>query len=151
MEMKVEGLEELERTLGKLNGRNMFKNYLHLGAKEISNKAGMYPSETEANRPKAHGSWYERGSGVRYRKLDGSVSSYGGSEVLAKRWRVSSSGGSNPKATIFNYASYAGVVHGDEQAGFHADNGWKQLHKVAEEQLPKIVAKIAAQIDRLMR
>ena len=151
IEMKVEGLQELERTLGKLNGREVFRDFLKIGAEEIRSKAGEYPSETTANIEKPHGAWYERGSGTKYRRLDGSVNAYGNSQNLGKRWHIKSVGGSNPRAEIYNIASYAPYVHGVDQAWYHERTGWKRLEKVAEEELPKIVKKIRAQIDKLLR
>jgi len=153
MNLKVEGLDELEAVLGELNGRNVFRNFLVQGANTIVSRAGEYAPLSVANMPKAHGAWYVRGTGTRYRRLDGVITERKTSENLKGQWNIKSRGGNNPSATIENRASYAAAVHGtsEQQASIHAGRGWKQLQKVAEEELPKIEKNILAQIDKLLR
>jgi hypothetical protein len=48
-----------------------------------------------------------------------------------------------------NRASYAGWVHGPYQVPIHKDRGWKQLLTVATEELPELIRKMAAQVERI--
>ena len=151
--MKVEGLEELERTLGYLNGREVFGDIIYISGQELRSKAGKYPRASSANTPPAtHGAWYERGVGTRYRRLDGAITGRKTSEMLSKQWAVKKSGSANnPTATVENTASYATYVHGLEQAGIHVRRGWKNLYTMATTMLPELQRDVAAAVDRQLR
>ena len=52
---------------------------------------------------------------------------------------------------IGNLATYAGWVHGEEQVEMHRQTGWKRLLQVATDELPEIIRKVEAQVERIWR
>ena len=151
--MKIEGLEELEHTLGELTGRAIFGKLIELAGNTLVARASKYPHPGPWNTaPATHGAWYHRGHGTRYKRLDGVITGRKTSEVLDKQWSNKRGGSANnPTATVENRASYATYVHGLEQAGIHVRRGWKNLYTMATTMLPEMQRKVAAAVDRQLR
>lgn len=144
MEVKLGGVDRITKKLNRIARFHYISNAVKAGAETIINDAGKYPPASEANVPDAQGRWYQRGYGQRWAS-GGSRTS----ENLGKRWYVRASG--KTSVIIGNMASYAVYVHGKVQARFHMSRGWKQLEKVAEEELPRITKAIQKEIGRIWR
>ena len=142
-EVTAEGFTELMKALELIQGGKYIKPVLVLMGKSVIDKAGKYPEESEANSPSnPAGHWYQRGlgtvfaSGVQYRT----------SQNLGKQWFVSPGQWS---VLIGNPVTYAPYVHGEDQAPYHGQRGWKKLLPTAEAELPEIIDKIWAQVTRI--
>jgi hypothetical protein len=69
MPKPIKGMDELIRkldTIAKLKGA---KRGLKAGAEHIEGVMKEYAPKSQANVPKAHGRWYERGWGSKYRRI----------------------------------------------------------------------------------
>jgi len=138
--IQVTGIEEIQAAMKKFPAE--VKHGMEEAGKEASAEVlgtvGLqaYPPATSANQPPTP--FYLRGLGM--------VTKYGSgtnelsSETLGKQWNVAVNG---YKTTIGNRASYAGWVHGDEQAKGMSKNakipkGWRKLTEVAKEKAKAI-------------
>jgi hypothetical protein len=143
VEIHVDGLEELLNRLQEIQGGRYVKPALSAIGQSIRRRAGEYPPTTIANSPQnPTGRWYERGYGARYASGGGNPTS----EMMNRRWYV------RPEqwaVLIGNTASYSPYVHGQEQARFHGERGWKKVEEVAEEDLPELLDKLGDQIERI--
>lgn len=146
MEIDDEQLTDLLRSLDELQMERLLWPIMQVIGESVIAKVRPYPSETMANSPtNPQGHWYERGYGTKFASGRG----YQTSERLGDRWWYQLIYG--PGVKIGNAATYAGWVHGEEQAAFHKERGWKRLLKTAIDELPEIVRKIERQIDRIWR
>ena len=146
LEIDSEQLADLLRSLDELDMKHMVEPVLKAVGESVIAKVRPYPPETIANWPSnPAGHWYERGFGTKYASGIG----YQTSERLGDKWIYQLIYG--PGVKIINAATYAGYVHGEEQAAFHKERGWKQLLKTAVDELPEILRKIERQIDRIWR
>ena len=130
--IKVTGIEEIRAAMAQYPAE--VKHGMEQAGKEASAEVlgtvGLqaYPPATAANQPPTP--YYERGMGMQY-----ASGNSGSSETLGKQWNVAVNG---YKTVVGNRASYAGWVHGDEQARGMGPNaripkGWRKLTDVAKE------------------
>ena len=135
--IQITGLEELQAAMAKFPAE--VKHGIEEAGKqasvEILETVGLqaYPSETAANQPPTP--YYERGMGTQY-----ASGNSGTSETLSEQWNVAVNG---YKTVVGNRASYAGWIHGDEQARGMGPNaripkGWRKLTDVAKEKVQEI-------------
>lgn len=135
IELDSADLKRLHKALDRLGRADMLQPVLKAIALDIKGKTKVYPPAPIYTGP----TWYERGYGMRpYGKQT--------SERLGNRWYVTSF---PTYSEVGNLASYAGWVHGEEQAHFHKARGWKQLLKVATDEMPNLVKKAKAQILKI--
>ena len=149
--IKVTGIEEIQAAMKKFPAE--VKHGMEQAGKESSvvilETRGLqnYPFKTAANNPPAP--YYRRGMGMYYSRSKKSKTS----ETLGKQWNVAVNG---YKTTIGNRASYAGWVHGDEQAKGMSKNatipkGWRKLTEVAKEKTKKITQIYNAWVDKTLK
>lgn len=121
--VRIEGLDELERLLGK-NLRPFLQRGTMAVAKELEGLVGRYPAAGPWNMPQGPGShWYKRGYGGRYMTVGGELRDYGTSEDLGKSWVVAKEGTTGARLT--NSASYAEYIHSDsEHVAWAPEHGW---------------------------
>lgn len=152
--MKIEGLSELERKLGKAAADSTINAAIKAAAVHVKGKIAEYPDSTSANTPKQYApgqwnTWYERGFGSRWARADGSVGSRRTSETLGKRWTIRTS---NRSATIGNNASYGPYVQDPQrQARALARIGWKTTKDVANAEAQRVLAFFVKYVDRALR
>ncbi len=144
----IKGMNKLIRkldTVAKLKGA---KRGLKSGAEHVEGTIKEYASKSEANVPKSHGRWYERGWGTKYRRLDGTVTGKKTSEVLRSKWSTKSRN-SGLTWIVGNNASYAEFVHdAEEQAGFHGDRGWKTDEEVLKSEGDEVLKFIQHEVEK---
>lgn len=144
LEINDKQLQNLLRSLDDLKMNRLLGPMLGSIAESVIAKVEPYPPDSIANRPSnPQGHWYERGYGTKFATGRG----YQTSERLGDKWWYALIFG--PGVKIGNAATYAGWVHGEEQAAFHEERGWKKLLKTAVDELPEIIRKIELQIDRI--
>lgn len=145
MEINDKQLQDLLRSLDDLGMERLLQPILKLIGESVIAEVRSYPPDTIANSPlNPRGHWYERGYGTKFASGRG----YQTSERLGDKWWYKLIYGG---VKIGNAATYAGWVHGEEQAAFHKERGWKQLLKTAVDELPEIIRKIGRQIDRIWK
>lgn len=148
--IRLEGLPELERKLGKLKAGEYKRGILGAAGADIRNYLVWYPPSGPGNKPGGPGSrWYERGYGTRWQTKAGQVHGRRTSERLGSKWavKVESSG---DRAVIGNNASYAPIVQDeDEQPAFHTARGWRTVQGAVREKGQGIVDKIRAAVLEL--
>lgn len=144
---KIIGDRELRRKLKSLTDYKFLRPTMQAVGAHMKGKAAIYPDSSIANTPKTHGSWYERGFGTKYRRLDGNVTGRHTSETLGRRWtfRTEKTG---IGVTIGNNVSYGPYVQGEDQASFHARRSWKTVDDVADEQSDFVLKTIKRAVDR---
>jgi hypothetical protein len=113
-----------------------------------------YAPKSEANVSKAHGRWYERGWGSKYRRLDGVITGKKTSEVLRAQWSTKSRDKGLTRV-VGNSASYAPWVHAAEevngkgpQASFHKRRGWKTDEQVLASEGDEVLKFIQHEVDK---
>lgn len=148
--IKLEGLKELQKKLGQLEGGKIYQGVLEAAARDVQGKTSRYPPSTEANSPNnSTGHWYERGYGSKWKDKDGSEGGKKTSETLSKKWSVKIE---KYRANVMNTASYAPYIHGREtQVAWARERGWQTLEEVAELEIPEIERKLASNIEALLR
>ena len=145
-EIKIEGMDRLVATLGRLEGARYMRGVLEAGGSMLKNYIAEYPPASEANRP-GQRRWYERGYGSRWTRRDGSVGGSATSQTLGRRWTVSSRG---LTVTVGNNVTYGPFVQGDKQAAFHERRGWRTEQQAIEKIGPDIIGMAHDEIDRVL-
>lgn len=140
IEIVPEDLRILQDRLNKLGRQDLFQKVLEAIGRDIYGKASKYPPISSANAPPYP--YWKRGTGTMY----AGGSSDERSEKLGDRWFLNLF---PSYVELGNRATYAGWVHGPDQARIHKERGWKQLLTVAIEQLPELIRKMAAQVERI--
>ena len=130
MERGIQSLENMSQA-GHRAGSDLLKT------KGLRN----YPPSTAANLPPTP--YYIRGRGTQYASRNA-----GDSERLGTQWTIQRRGYSTH---IGNRASYAKWVHGDEQASWMANIGWRKLKEVAKEKIKPITRKYQKWVDKTLR
>ena len=139
--IEIKGLDKLQRKLGAVQARSIWRGILTAGAGEVKNYISVYPPASLANSPNAR-QWYERGYGPRWRAADGSLMGRKTSETLGRRWTTQVE---DTRAVIGNNASYARFVQSDaKQAWYHRARNWRTDKMAVAEIGPKVI-KMAAQ------
>ena len=147
--IKLEGLDELERKLGKLVADAVVNRAIKASVVHLKGKINEYPTATDANTPKSNGAWYERGYGSRWRRADGSLGGRQSSETLGRKWTIRTG---NRWGIVGNNVSYGPYVQGaTRQASRMADIGWKTTGEVAEEEKKRIMAFFVREIRKEWR
>jgi len=143
MTFHIEGLDRLEKKIGKLQADRWKQEAVRLAADTITSEVSEYPPPSEANRPGANRRrWYQRGWGEKWRT--------GGrrtSEQLGQKWTTKVKG---LMVEIGNVASYAIYVQGKRQAKFHKMRGWKRLDKTADRLLPQIAKQLQRKVHQIL-
>lgn len=144
----IKGMNKLIRkldTVAKLKGA---KRGLKAGAEHIEGTIKEYAPKSEANVEKAHGRWYERGWGSKYKRLDGVVTGKKTSKTLRTKWSTRSRN-SGLLQVIGNNASYARFVHSaEEQAKFHGDRGWLTDEQVIKSEGDEVLKFVQHEINK---
>ena len=144
----IKGMNKLLRKLGTVAKLKGAKRGLKAGALHVKGKIAKYPPSTAANTPKAHGRWYERGWGSKYRRLDGVVTGKKTSETLGRKWTTAERAG-GLQQIIGNNASYVEFVHSSEkQARFHKSRGWKTDKQVLKSEGGRVLKFIQKEVER---
>jgi len=150
MEVKLEGLDEAIKKLGKLAGVEVTGVALQRFAQEIKLRAVPYPPEGDWNRPGSYPKrWYQRLFGPRWALAGGGVHGRNTSERMQQQWVVEPRGALS--YAIGNRASYADFVVGEQQAGFHAAHGWKKLEEVVKENMDLWPRFLSEEIEKVLR
>ena len=148
MPKTIKGMDELVRkldTIAKLKGA---KRGLKAGAEHIEGTIKEEAPKSEANVAKAHGRWYERGWGSKYRRLDGAVTGKKTSETLSKQWSTKSRD-SGLTRIVGNDASYNVYVHSEkEQAKIHGKRGWKTDEQVLKSEGDEVLRFIQREVEK---
>ena len=131
MTIEINGLEAITRKIDALGKPHAFVKPMHEAVQYVQGGVSKYPASSSANSPKAHGGWYERGFGSKYRRLDGTVTGRQTSQTLGRRW-TSSVTPDGRLGRVGNNAKYAKYVQGEEQAGFHKRRGWTNAPEWAD-------------------
>lgn len=147
--IQIRGLKELQHKIDKLEDLTPVKAGLRAAALHVKGKIAVYPPESSANHPKTHGSWYERGFGTKYARMDGFVKGYRTSETLGRKWTLRSFDG-GLRMVVGNNVSYGPYVQGPDQAAFHKRRGWKTTDKVAEEESGRVTAFLKSHVDKAL-
>ena len=72
--VQLEGLDELLKTLTALQRKDVYQRAVAVVAARAKELLVEYPNSTRANSPPSkNGAWYQRGYGMRYRRLDGRI------------------------------------------------------------------------------
>jgi hypothetical protein len=136
--VKINGMAELERKLGKLPAKKWARGALVASANDLVTWTAPYPPAP------AYGvgrSWYERGYGSRWQRRDGSIGGRKTSEDANSAWKVEPKG--DLAVLIRNNASYSGYLHDkDAQVGFHKARGWLTVQDMFEKHAKDIAKKI---------
>ncbi len=149
MATEIRGLDKVINKLEKIGGRGALLRPMKRATAYLHEKAATYPPATSANRPPGNNgySWYERGFGTR--TVTGAA--FPTSETLGRRWTTEVSADGR-KGVVGNNASYGPYVQsGEQQAGFHARNGWKTDAMIAEEEGDKVVGFFDEEIAELTK
>ena len=134
MEYDSADLARLHRALGNLDMQHLAAPMFRQIGDDIGGKAGVYPQWTDSAPPWPY---WKRGTGWEY----ASGKNSGTSQRLGNQWRTII--GINT-ITIKNEATYAGYVHGPEQAEVHKTHGWLKLYETAVKELPGVIKKLEA-------
>lgn len=148
--VEIRGLDELTRRLDSFKDLKKVIPALEAGANHLEGVVKEYAPKSEANKPGGPGSrWYQRGFGPRWARKDGTWGGRKTSEVLRSRWAVQSK---NHGLTwiIGNNATYAKYVHGEEQAHFHKDRGWKTIFDVVKQESDTVLNFVKDRVDRIL-
>jgi len=148
--VEIRGLDELSRKLDSFKELKQLIPALEASAEHIEGVVKEYAPDSEANMPAGPGSrWYQRGYGPRWMRKDGSWGGRKTSEVLRAQWSVRSK---NRGLTwvIGNRVSYGKYVHGDEQAWFHKQRGWKTIYDVVKEESDTILKFVKDRVDKIL-
>ena len=146
LKIELKGLDELNRALKKFPFQ-VKKNFIAAGRESavriILPTEGLlnYPPETGANTPPTP--YY-----IRSRGTQTATKNYGESENLGKQWFVKRAG---LGTRIYNRASYAKWVHGEEQAGAMDKIGWKKLYETAKEKISEIQKVYQRWVDKTLK
>lgn len=147
--VEVRGLDKAMRKLEKVGGRGALKRPMIKATAHLLDVIAKYPPATSANTPPGNNgfSWYERGFGTR--SVTGMA--WPTSETLGRRWTTEVSGDGR-KGIVGNNASYGPYVQSaEQQAAFHARNGWKTDATVAQEEAASVVRFFDDEIGELTR
>lgn len=158
-------LEALKQAPGKL------KQALRAAGDESARRVVLatsglkrYPASTAANRAgrvrevqfrngqrgSFRQNFYTRSRGLNVAVRGGGYKQFTESERLGAQWTVRSAN-SGLQTEIGNRASYASILHGDEQAGWADRYGWRQLADVVEQKTESIQIVYQAWIDKLIK
>ena len=130
--IEITGLREVEGALARLNNIGTICGpALVAGAAELQTWVKEYPPKTEANRPRTHGGWYERGRGSMYANKAGAVRVVKSSQMLNRSWSMRHTfTPDSAEVVIGTRATYAPFVHDESrQARFHKARGWRTVQE----------------------
>jgi hypothetical protein len=127
MTIQVIGLDKVYQKMEKLAGSKIADDTMKAYAILVQGDVTPYPDKTEANYPPPP--YYERGKGV-----VGATKILKTSENLHDKWKLKT----GSRVILENTASYSGFVQGLKQAKFHADRGWKNAYKRADEMIDQL-------------
>ena len=141
----IEGLPELIKKIDNLQDMKRVNTAMRAAALHVKGKIAQYPPESEANRPKERGTWYERGYGTRWpgggRKT---------SQTLGRKWTIASRD-KGLTQIVGNNVTYGPYVQDEDmQAWFHKRRGWKTTQTVAEEEADTVVKFVKSEIDKII-
>jgi len=148
--VEIRGRRRLIAKLRRMGNAKQVAAVIQAWGRTAKADISKYPPATSANKPRAHGAWYQRGYGTKYRRLDGTVSGRRTSESLKHKWTVKSRA-RGMTSIIGNNASYAPYVHGKRQAPFHARRGWVRADAYMRKNAPKIRKSVLQSIHRALR
>lgn len=153
VQMRIQGLDKVQAVMARfpaqikaaiqLSGKDMAKNILD--TKGLRN----YPPGTAANQPPGTSGrgYYIRGRGWMSKSGDG-YTLKATSERLGTKWYVKPNGYST---LVGNPVTYAPYLHGDEQARWSLQIGWKKLVDVANDKIGESVRIYENHIQALIR
>lgn len=149
MAVEIRGLDKAIKKLEKIGGPKALKRPMTKATAHLLDKIAKYPPATSANSPPGNNgySWYERGFGTR--TITGMA--FPTSETLGRRWTMEVSGDGR-KGVVGNNASYGPYVQSaEQQAAFHARNGWITDATVAEQEAATVVGFFEDEIAELLK
>jgi hypothetical protein len=147
IETEISGLDRIMKGLKKFPFQ-IKKNFIQAGHQAafdvILKTEGLqaYPPETAANMPPAP--YYIRGVGTQ-----GASKNYHNSENLGKQWFVKRQEPIGSR--IYNRASYAKWMHGEDQAKAMKRIGWKKLFETAKSKLGEIQKVYQAWVNKTIK
>lgn len=131
MEVRIEGIDELKKRLDPKRFEAASRVAIGKCAEEVKIQARPYPPEGPWNRPGEYPKrWYQRLYGPRWALKGGSIGGRNTSEKLQQHWYTKTLDAW--RAMVWNTASYAPWVKGEDQAASHKQHGWKKLTDDAE-------------------
>ena len=149
MTVEIKGMDKLLRKLHNVAELRGARRGLAAGALHIKGWIAVYAPSTIANSPSnPSGRWYERGSGPKWRRKDGSIGSRKTSETLGRKWTTASRNGGLTQV-IGNNVSYGPYVQSAEnQAAFHEQRNWRTDEQAVEKEGGKVLDFVKSEIDR---
>jgi len=148
--LKIDGLQELIDKLGGIS--DGLEDAIASAGEEAGNMIirtqGLqnYPPAGPGNSPPTP--YYIRGRGMQIGGIRVPEYNTFSSQRLGTRWVIESRG---LVTTISNTADYAPFAHGQEQAYFMANIGWRKLDEVGQEKVNEITQIYQAWINRLIK
>ncbi len=141
MTITISGLDAVASKIAKLGDPSELQKPMGYAVKWVVDEVGRYPPQSDANRRKSFGQWYQRGFGSHYARRDGGVTSRNTSETLGKKWTEKvTMGGASVVGEVGNTASYAVYVQGERQTGFHQKRNWVRADKFIQDKSKTIVS-----------
>lgn len=148
--VEIRGLDELTRRLDSFKDLKKVIPALEASARHIEGVVKEYAPETAANKEGGPGSrWYQRGFGPKWKVKSGEIHGRKTSETLGRKWTVQSKNHGLTQI-IGNNVSYAKYVHGEEQAHFHADRGWKTIFDVVKQESDTVLNFVKDRVDKIL-
>lgn len=113
------GLRESQEMIRKLRDKRLRRQMTTIVANGLHEDTAPYAPGGIANTPANGYSWYVRGDGTHTQ----TGISYGESQDMINRWKVSDAG---VGVRLTNTATYSGYAHDEEkQTSFHKARGWE--------------------------
>lgn len=148
--VEIKGLDELTKKIDSITSLSAFNTGLKKGAYLIKGKIAKYPKHTSANQPpiSGPGSWYVRGTGTKYRSVDGKIKTYRTSETLGRRWTVAQQVGRALTWIVGNNVSYGRFVQSNaDQAHFHRKRKWRTIETIARAYSKHVLELVKRNVD----
>lgn len=134
--IRIDGVERLEKRLGQIVARNVLNRSALAAAKHVKGKIARYPPQAAPTNPN---SWYQRGYGPRWRRADGTIGGKKTSENMGKQWTIDIDRAVS-RATVGNKVTYVRWVQDKErQAPIHEKNNWLTAQDMLEKNKSRIV------------
>jgi hypothetical protein len=153
IQIRVDGLRELEAKLGMVASREWITAGLLAGGLYIKGKVAKYPPARHAPQPfvsdhQRRGFFAKLRAGLIDVPYKRGISP--GSERLGQSWTAEARD-QGMTVVIGNDASYAPLVHDmARQTGYHKLTGWKTTEEVVKEERDKVVRKMTEHLRRAL-
>lgn len=142
--INVSGLKAAQQVLDSVASRKQLDAGLEAIGVHLRSRLIRYPKSTAANKARRWEQgqkpfanfWYQRGSGTKWARRDGSIGEAKNSETINRSWQLVRYQGGKYKLT--SNASYNIFVQGEKQTADMKRIGWKTTAEIADEELDVI-------------